>query len=71
LGDIVKKIGEAPLGICFPLKAHSSYPMHPVPHFYEKQLEHSDFFTDNILCRLRDIGNNKKVKVKKYNPHRF
>ena len=31
LGDNVE-IGEAALGICFPLKAHSSYPMHPVPH---------------------------------------
>jgi len=31
MGDQVK-IGEAALGICFPLKAHSSYPMHPVPH---------------------------------------
>jgi hypothetical protein len=30
-GDKVN-IGEAALGICFPLKAHSSYPMHPVPH---------------------------------------
>jgi hypothetical protein len=32
MGDRVE-IGEAALGICFPLKAHSSYPMHPVPHF--------------------------------------
>ena len=31
MGDKVA-IGEAALGICFPLKAHSSYPMHPVPH---------------------------------------
>jgi hypothetical protein len=31
LGDTVN-IGEAALGICFPLKAFSSYPMHPVPH---------------------------------------
>jgi len=31
MGDNVE-IGEAALGICFPLKAHSSYPMHPVPH---------------------------------------
>lgn len=23
---------EAALGICFPLKAYSSHPMHPVPH---------------------------------------
>jgi len=31
LGDTVT-IGEAALGICFPLKAFSSHPMHPVPH---------------------------------------
>jgi hypothetical protein len=31
LGDTVH-IGEAALGICFPLKAFSSHPMHPVPH---------------------------------------
>jgi hypothetical protein len=31
LGDKVN-IGEAALGICFPLKAFSSHPMHPVPH---------------------------------------
>jgi hypothetical protein len=31
LGDNVK-IGEAALGICFPLKTYSSHPMHPVPH---------------------------------------
>jgi hypothetical protein len=31
MGDKVA-LGEAALGICFPLKAHSSYPMHPVPH---------------------------------------
>jgi len=32
LGDTIN-IGEAALGICFPLKAFSSHPMHPVPHF--------------------------------------
>jgi hypothetical protein len=31
LGDTAN-IGEAALGICFPLKAFSSHPMHPVPH---------------------------------------
>ena len=31
MGDNME-IGEAALGICFPLKAYSSYPMHPVPH---------------------------------------
>jgi hypothetical protein len=35
-GTKSKRIGEAPLGICFPLKVHSSYPMHPVPHFSQK-----------------------------------
>jgi hypothetical protein len=32
-GGHSKEVGEAALGICFPLKLHSSYPMHPVPHF--------------------------------------
>jgi hypothetical protein len=50
LGDTVN-IGEAALGICFPLKAFSSHPMHPVPHlstFYE--------------TRTRDVDNNESLE---------
>jgi len=44
LGDTAN-IGEAALGICFPLKAFSSHPMHPVPHlsmFLETQIKNVD-----------------------------
>ena len=50
MGDKVN-IGEAALGICFPLKAFSAHPMHPVPHL-------STFYK----TRTRDVDINESLE---------
>lgn len=62
LGDSVKK-GEAALGICFPLKAYSSHPTHPVPHlsFYSNVIWNDEM----SLYRKKDSTKEKYSKKQK------
>jgi hypothetical protein len=65
MGDTIY-IGEAALGICFPLKAFSSHPMHPVPHFSIEFFESYESLLNKISIgeRIQKIfKKNKKKRV--------